>query len=309
MGRVINGQKVVLRCIGALICGFVASPENRKPIWNRIIKGWLALFRRAGDENLMHAGMMLKAGIFSMLRRRPDARRRIHSVLARADLDEDRRLALLLLSEVAELGGLEAYPQATELDVTRLLREFGSNFACVNCSKETTDGMLYCDELCKQIAKAVRYIRGCAADGRVWKPDVQSAIGVRLLMLTGGGYPAAARKIPNNVREMIFARDGRRCVICAETATEIDHIDGDLCDPANLRAVCGRCNRRLAFACASETTPDEKETIIATYSDIARRVASPEPLQACDHVNWKNSQPKIRSVRVRLWRQASPRAA
>jgi hypothetical protein len=44
----------------------------------------------------------------------------------------------------------------------------------------------------------------------------------------------------------ILNRDGHRCVVCGEPATEVDHIDGvwQHDAPGNLRAVCAAHNPR-----------------------------------------------------------------
>ncbi len=67
--------------------------------------------------------------------------------------------------------------------------------------------------------------------------------------LEGGGSPIARQQpFPPDTKREVWARDGGACALCG---TRIDlqfaHVDpenGD--DPANLRVICGSCDRSLA---------------------------------------------------------------
>lgn len=232
---------------------------------------------------------------------------RVQSALNIKRLTEDRRLALYLLEEVAELGGLNTYPPVPKLDAIEIVRT-GSNLECVNCGAGTEGGKLYCGELCGQIAGTVRYVRGRITDGRIWKPDIQSGIGIRLLMQNGGGYPVKERKLTKDLRQKILARDGGLCARCGKPANEVDHIKGSSCDEENLRAVCGRCNKKMAFDGFRLATSEEAEFIKSMNSDIACRVAFSTSAKTCDHEAWNKIWPSIRSARVKKWRELLARA-
>jgi hypothetical protein len=161
---------------------------------------------------------------------------------------------------------------------------------------------LYCHDLCKQKADVVRYTRGSIDDGRIHQVDVQEAVGTKLLMVTGGGYPARERIVPKAVREAIFERDRHVCVLCGAAATEIDHIRGNSNDPTNLRAVCRTCNIREAFENSRKVNKHEEPELYATlqaiFVEIASRIAAPLPLRACDdHDEWNEIQKALMSQR------------
>ena len=231
-------------------------------------------------------------------------RKKVQSRLCRSRLDEDRKFALLLLAEAAKMGATGEYPSAPEPDIGELLKRFGENLECMNCGAQAQPRyFIYCGELCHQTCKHVRYIRRCISDGRIWRRDIQSAIGTRLLTLNDDGYPAAERYLSKAVRQQVFARDNNRCACCGKPADEIDHIDGSSNELGNLRAICGACNRAKAFADARLATPEEAKAIEAMWSDIAKRIASPTPLKFCDCGTWEQMWRKLGSVRKVAVRQ------
>ncbi len=120
---------------------------------------------------------------------------------------------------------------------------------CVECGDPivlTNRARLYCSEVCHQTLKLIHYGRGVVADGRIVDPLVEDAIGMRIAHILAGGYHEQARRVPPATRAQIFERDGGRCVLCGEPATQIDHAAGDANTPENLRAVCGSCNLAMA---------------------------------------------------------------
>ncbi len=66
---------------------------------------------------------------------------------------------------------------------------------------------------------------------------MREAIGLRVAHLLAGGYHRQARALTPELREFVFARDEGKCVACGKPGEEIDHIDGDSSDLANLRLV------------------------------------------------------------------------
>ncbi len=153
-----------------------------------------------------------------------------------------------------DAGGSEERPVDPAIDarVASAVADFLRPLAveCIECGApiELSDrAKLYCSPACRQIVKLVRYARAALADGRaVADPKVEDAWRMRLAHILSGGYHETERRVPAATRELVFARDGHRCVICGSPATEIDHIAGDANTPDNLRSTCGTCNFRMA---------------------------------------------------------------
>ena len=187
--------------------------------------------------------------------------------------------------------------------ITPTLTELIQCSICPNCEKNLKTTTLFCSELCQQEAITVRYCRRVTRDDqRCMKHDVQEGIGIRLLMLLGGGYPAAARKIYPELRTQIFERDSYICRICGKPATEIDHINDSSNDIENLRAICKPCNLELALNRAKKVTmesdPDLFLSIERYLFNLATRIALPKPIKVCDdEVNWMSIQYHLRSKR------------
>ena len=95
---------------------------------------------------------------------------------------------------------------------------------CVNCDKKLRHAKLYCGDYCQQFAITVRYARKAIDEGRIIKSDVQEGIGMRMLMLSGGGYPTDKRALTKQEREAILIRDRRKCQECGRKATQVDQI-------------------------------------------------------------------------------------
>ncbi len=155
---------------------------------------------------------------------------------------------------------------------------------CQNCDvpltlKQARHGALFCGEKCKQTAKAVRYGRATLRDGRYKRdPLVREAVAQKVAHVLGGGYPEKARSLSDEQREAIFKRDNRRCRLCGEPATEIDHIAVSSSDPNNLQALCKPCNMAKARAHFRKATPKEA----AEGEAIWARIRATQPARLCD---------------------------
>lgn len=119
---------------------------------------------------------------------------------------------------------------------------------CANCEADlvvTPSISLLCGDYCKEWAKHVRYFRSAEADGRAFTdPLVAEAMRTRLAHLVAGGYPDRDRRLPDQIRREVLARNGGLCVACGERpAAEVDHIDGSSPDPANLQGLCHSCHQ------------------------------------------------------------------
>lgn len=212
-----------------------------------------------------------------------------------------RKAALQVLQLSSEMA------DATFPDERNDASERYLNLDCVSCDAKMDRATLYCSDYCQQLAGTVRYVRKAVAERRVVRTDVQEGIGMRLLMLTGGGYATKMRALSKRQREAIFARDHFKCKLCGGDATEIDHIAGDSSSPNNLRALCKDCNGGAAVGTARIITrdgnPEEWKRIQQMYEHIAQRIAAPRPLRFCDnYVLWNKAQGAIRGARRKLLR-------
>jgi 5-methylcytosine-specific restriction endonuclease McrA len=151
---------------------------------------------------------------------------------------------------------------------------------CINCDAPLVGGKprLYCGDLCDQTAHTIRYARRVIADGRWQQDDVREAIRTQMAMILGGGYPARARALTTAERHAIIERDGGRCRLCDEPATEVDHIAGSSGDRANLQALCHNCHARKT---ALGFRPAEGAALLHAQA-IWRRVMAPTPTRPCD---------------------------
>lgn len=61
--------------------------------------------------------------------------------------------------------------------------------------------------------------------------------------------PSARQRIPDDVKQLVWGRDGGACVACGSTSElQFDHVIpvalGGSNEPSNLQLLCGPCNRR-----------------------------------------------------------------
>jgi hypothetical protein len=165
---------------------------------------------------------------------------------------------------------------------------------CLNCdgpmpSIEYPVRALFCSEVCKQTAKAIRYARARNADGTYNQPDIADAIKIKIGSVLGGGYPESERRLLPTVRAAIFERDGGQCMSCGKPATEIDHMKPQhgtkTNDPDNLQSLCRDCHVEKTLASSRPLKDDEEEQLMA----ILLRIESPEPVRLCDGAEWNGS--------------------
>jgi hypothetical protein len=180
-----------------------------------------------------------------------------------------------------------------------------STLTCLNCGSDLTWASLYCSEYCKQVAKDIRYARKSINEGKIKEKDIQDAIGIRLLMLSGGGYPVAERTLSPELRTAVFERDNYICRRCGKEATQIDHIAGNSNELSNLQALCEDCNFEKALDgltfITEETHPEEWARQQQFYDSIALRIATSIPLRICDDSdNWEKLWREILKARRKL---------
>jgi hypothetical protein len=136
------------------------------------------------------------------------------------------------------------------------------------------------------------------ATSRLYDSDIQEAVSVKLLMLTGGGYPQKDRMLTPARRREILGRDSCTCRICGARADTIDHISGSSDGSDNLHALCRDCNRRESLRKAVPATGERAEQIRRLYWEIAERVAVTSPLKLCDSEQWRTAWRRIRAARL-----------
>lgn len=211
-----------------------------------------------------------------------------------------RCIALGILEEIMYLKDITCFP--SPVNTGQQLQKLSSSIECSNCGTPAPS-KLFCSEYCRQFPKAVRYIRSTILDKRVEREDVQEAIGVKLMALTGGGYPENRRRLTPKLRQQIFERDSYKCQVCGAPATEIDHIRGSSADPSNLRAICGKCNRTEPPRTLGWPAPMRQSSTDRCIGKSNCGQRHRLPLLVCDdHEHWNTWQRSImaeRRARVR----------
>ena len=167
----------------------------------------------------------------------------------------------------------------------------GDSFKCLNCNGEIKypiSPVLYCSECCKQEAELIRYTRACNEDGRIEYEDVQQAIQIKLAHVLAGGYDRKRRTIPQAIRDQVFERDMKECVLCGEKGEEIDHINGPDGCLENLQLLCSDCHRNKTLESIEVADPDDPiyAVIAGRHKKILERIESPVPLRLCDQDDW-----------------------
>ena len=82
---------------------------------------------------------------------------------------------------------------------------------------------------------------------------------MKLTWAFSGGYDRAARELPAETRAAVIERDGRRCVLCRNPGTDVDHIDGDSPDLSNLRLLCSPCHNAVTWSHVTGGRVDDPE--------------------------------------------------
>ena len=155
---------------------------------------------------------------------------------------------------------------------------------CANCGILIQGGRnLFCGELCKQAAKAVRYARAVIADGRIELPDVQEAVIVKIAFVAGGGYDEAARRITPERRQEVTANSDGKCVRCGAPGDEIDHINGSSDSPDNLQLLCRSCHKAKTDL---SLRPASDESVRLVHHPLWERIRADEPHQPSDASGW-----------------------
>lgn len=169
---------------------------------------------------------------------------------------------------------------------------------CVNCDSSDVSMRrpLYCSEGCSQTAELVRYVRARRREGTASRPDIREAIQMRTAQVLSGGYPEAERRVPRQVRALVFERAGDRCESCGvvldfqdpngPAGATIQHVSGNSSDPTNLKAYCRRCNTVDAQSKFVPVTAGSCQA--ALLSELQARWDAPHPARVCDDdQNWK----------------------
>lgn len=184
-------------------------------------------------------------------------------------------------------------------------------WTCLNCDRSfaSSKAKLFCAELCRDVARLVRYVRACRADGRADQPDVQDAIRIQLAHVLAGGYPRLRRQVPLNIRALVIARDEGRCQVCGGVGTEIDHIDGSSNELENLQLLCHDCHVEKTKSRLRVILPmDQRYSEYAKKAaELKRRFEARKPLRLCDdHERWNGaSRVLLAERRAQLGRRAA----
>lgn len=186
---------------------------------------------------------------------------------------------------------------------------------CANCGTVIApdrSSTIFCSELCKQVAKAIRYMRSGNADGRDEQSDVQYAITVRLAHIAAGGYHERERTLSPEQRSEVIKKFEGLCAVCHAPGTEIDHIKGSSDDSLNLQLLCTPCHRtKTAKSFRTANSQDVKEV----FTPIRKRATAPAPLQPSDMPDWEYrlwacdllpGDPKAREVWKEVVKRAMP---
>jgi 5-methylcytosine-specific restriction endonuclease McrA len=156
----------------------------------------------------------------------------------------------------------------------------------IDCDGQPT-GELFCSTVCKQAAKAVRYVRKATAEGRADEPDIAEAIRIKIGSVVGGGYPEKQRALSAAERAFVFDRDDHRCQLCGGKATEIDHIGADpgsdVNYPSNLQSVCRACHIEKTKRSMRPIASFEEQAVL---DDLLARIDAPQAIRLCDSEEW-----------------------
>ncbi len=96
---------------------------------------------------------------------------------------------------------------------------------CPNCNSPTLNPRSpYCSEYCKDMAAFVRQFRSAVADGMIFDPERQLALGQKLWRIAGGGYPFRLTLALPSALKQVNKRTGGLCEICGNPAATYDHL-------------------------------------------------------------------------------------
>ncbi len=193
---------------------------------------------------------------------------------------------------------------------TKQLKYNPPSFECLNCDEAipgSQEVSLYCTPLCRDEAIYVRYVRACKSDGRVKNKDVQDAIRIRFVHIASGGYSAKERRVSQELRDDVIARDNGRCQICGENGTDIDHIKGNSDKIDNLQLLCCACHNKKTIDSFIPIPPDDERYLKALESGfrLDERIYAKKPLRQCDdEKKWESNWRQILSSRRKTHKEA-----
>jgi hypothetical protein len=134
------------------------------------------------------------------------------------------------------------------------------------------------------VASFVRQFRGALADGSLFEPERQEAVGQVFWYLAGGGRPLRQKLVLERTRNDIFKKANGLCALCGAPATCIDHILSGCNRPINLQATCEACCKTKPFGDSRVTA---SKCYVETVQEFVVRIGSPEPVRCCDDpVRW-----------------------
>ena len=167
---------------------------------------------------------------------------------------------------------------------------------CPNCAVRfdtPTRRALYCGLRCASEAGVVRYARKRRVEFPNGFPDdIRYAIRVQLAHALAGGYDKEARRLPTEIRAMVFARDDSQCVMCGDDGEEIDHISGSSPNLDNLRLLCRECHRMVT---STRMVPITDPETMRRRDALVERMEAAAPMRPCDDADW--------GTRWTAWRQ------
>jgi 5-methylcytosine-specific restriction endonuclease McrA len=160
--------------------------------------------------------------------------------------------------------------------------------SCANCDRDFEVGARanpYCSLRCHDVAKAARSTRNLLSrNPEAFRDGIPYECRIKIAHALSGGYPAARRTVPESTRAAVKARDGHRCVLCGEPGTDVDHIDGDANEEANLRLLCPPCHQGVT---QQRLGPITDPALRREYDAILRRALTPLPQRPCDSAGWR----------------------
>ncbi len=214
--------------------------------------------------------------------------------------DKDAILAARVLKQAYFHGILTRDDGGDNLNVDAKV-ERPDCLVCGGSTVENAGKLLFCSDDCQEFAGYVRYARKKIDEEMPWDLDLLKGFGRKIIHWVSSGhvYDSRGRYLPRKTREEILFRDGQRCAICGEPATEIDHIAGSSSEPANLRAVCADCNRKLMLGNLVPTTKKEKRVAMKARGDhLSSLISAPIPPSiAFDHATWINEWRSVEKMR------------
>lgn len=180
-------------------------------------------------------------------------------------------------------------------------RPIPESLRCLNCGRKVPTDELFCDPVCQDIAKYVRYHRGCRLDGRDKKEDVQIALLQRRALICGGGYNKNERYLPKTLRDKVLKRDKQKCVKCGSRENlEIDHIEGPSDELSNLQVLCRPCHieKSLSTIEIVDQSHPQFEFVNAMSKFLNKRVLSKKALLLVDDYGvWNRTWRKAKKTR------------